>query len=148
MSISAVRGAVFEGLKRQEEIFAMYDRFSKEATDKILSDFFRSLADDVKGHIDMMKHLNLHSIVKFGLPIKFNIKSFHFDQEKLHHIKDKANAKELLKLGIDEVNADIEYYEHIANHALFPEVKRIFRVLADKELDHKSKMKVLYDVLE
>ncbi len=148
MVIAAMRGAVFEALKRQEETFSMYDRFSKEATDKILSDFFRSLADDVKGHIDMMKQLNLHSIIKFGLPIKLDITSFHFDQEKLHHIKDKANALELLKLGIDEVNADIEYYDHIAEHALFPEIKRLFRVLADKELDHKSKMKVLYDILE
>ncbi len=146
--ITQLRGAVFEALKREEETLSMYERFTKEAKDKALQDFFIALSNDVKTDIHMMKNLNLHSIVKFGLSIKFQTRTCSIDEKNIATIHDKAGAKEILKLAIDEINADIEYYEHIADHALFPEVKRLFRIIADKELDHKCKLKALQDLIE
>ena len=146
--ITQLRGAVYEALKREEETLSMYERFSKEAKDKALQDFFVAMANDVKTDIHMMKNLNLHSIVKFGLAIKFQTRTCSIDEKDISTIQDKEGSKEILKLAIDEINADIEYYEHIADHALFPEVKRLFRIIADKELDHKCKLKALEDLIE
>ena len=36
--ITALRGAIYEALKREEEILNMYERFSKEAKDKLMRD--------------------------------------------------------------------------------------------------------------
>ncbi|MBN1544167.1 hypothetical protein JW898_01760 [Candidatus Woesearchaeota archaeon] len=145
--ISALRGAVYEALKREEETFRMYERFSKEAKDKVLRDFFSAMADDVKGDIHTLKNLNLHSIIKFGLSIKFQVRTCLIEEKTAASITDKAGAKEILKLALDEVNTDIEYYEHIAEHSLFPEVKRMFRIIADKELEHKCKIKAFEDII-
>jgi rubrerythrin len=145
--IAALRAAVYEALKREEETFNMYTRFSNEAKDQILRDFFRSLAQDVKTDIETMKRLDLHSIVKFGLAIKFQVSKCRIDERTAKSIKDVAGAKELLKVAIDEINADIEYYNHISEHSIFPEVNRLFRIIGDKELDHKCKLKALTDLL-
>jgi len=145
--ITALRGAVYEALKREEETLSMYERLSKEAKDQYVKDFFIALAKDVKADITTMKNLNLHSIVKFGLAIRFNVSSCQIDEQGASKIQDKEGVAELLKLAIDELDADIEYYEHIAEHSLFPEVKRLFRILADKELEHKCKLKALQDLI-
>ncbi len=147
-NLAAIRGAIFEALKRGEETYSMYDRFSKEAKDKLIADFFRGLADEVRSHMTRLKNLNIHSIAKFGLTIRFETTPFSIDEKHIMGLIDKDGSKELLKLAIDEINADIEYYNHIAEHSVFPETKRMFRVIADKELDHKSKMKALMDLLE
>lgn len=145
--IAALRGAVYEALKREEETLSMYERFAKEAKDKALQDFFTAMANDVKDDIHTLKNLNLHSIVKFGLAIKFHVRTCSIDEQSISTVQDKAGAGEILKLAIDEINADIEYYEHIAEHSLFPEVKRLFRIISDKELEHKCKLKALQDLL-
>ena len=95
----------------------------------------------------MLKHLNLHSIIKFGLSLKFEAPKIEIDQELIKGITDIQGAVEILKVAIDQLNANIEYYEHIADHSLFPEVKRLFRIIADKELEDKSRMKALKDMI-
>ncbi|MBU2560828.1 MAG: hypothetical protein KKD17_00900 [Nanoarchaeota archaeon] len=145
--IVALRGAVYEALKREEETLQMYERFVNEAKDKALQDFFSAMVNDVKGDIHTLKNLNLHSIVKFGLAIKFQVRTCSIDERTAASMTDKEGTKEILKLAVDEVNADIEYYEHVAEHSLFPEVKRLFRIIADKELEHKCKIKALQDLI-
>jgi hypothetical protein len=66
----------------------------------------------------------------------------------LRLMRDLQGAKEILKLAGDELNADIEYYEHIAAHSIFPEVKRLFRIIGDKELEAKYRIKAFVDLLE
>jgi len=145
--ISALRGAVMDALRREEESLNLYIRLGKEATDKIVTDFFSALENDIRKDLDTLKRLNLYSIVKFGLAIKFVTSSCNIDEKGIKEIKDVAGTKELLKLAESEINTDIEYYEHISNHSLFPEVKRLFRILADKELEHKCKIRALQDLL-
>ncbi|MFC1740952.1 hypothetical protein ACFL3V_00245 [Nanoarchaeota archaeon] len=146
--IAAMRGAVYEALKREEKSFDMYVRLRQEAKDQVLKDFFFMLAEDTKKDMHTLKHLNLHSIIKFGLAIKFSTPQFEIDDKILKGITDKPGALDIIKLCIDEVNADIEYYEHISNNTLFPEVKRLFRIISDKELEHKAKLLALRDLLE
>jgi rubrerythrin len=146
--IAALRGAVYEALKREEEIHAMYRRFETESKDAALKDFFRRLAEDTKKDSDLMRRLDLHSMVKFGLSLKFDTPKVDIDEKTAKSIKDLAVAKDILKIATDELNADIEYYEHIAAHSLFPEVKRLFRIIADKKLEHKLRIKALGDLLD
>jgi len=147
--IAALRGAVYEALTRKEEMRKLYDRLASESKDKMLKDFFLVLADDCTKDTYLLKRLDLHSIIKFGLAIKFEVPKFEIDERIIKSsIKDVANAKELLKLATDELNADIEYYEHIAAHSIFPEVKRLFRIIGDKELEAKYRMKAFTDLLE
>jgi rubrerythrin len=145
--ISALRGAIFEALKREEEIEKMYERLAGEAKDHALKEFFSSLARDARRDTNMLKHLDLHSIIKFGLAIKFDAHGCKVDEHLVKGIADKANANELLKIATDQMDANIEYYEHIAAHSIFPDVKRLFRIIADKELEHKCLLKSLSDFL-
>jgi len=147
--IAALRGAVYEALTRKEEMRKLYDRLAGEAKDKVLKDFFLVLAEDCNKDTYLLKRLDLHSIIKFGLAIKFEVPKFEIDERIIKSsVKDVTNAKELLKLAADELNADIEYYEHIAAHSIFPEVKRLFRIIGDKELEAKYRMKAFMDLLE
>lgn len=146
--IAALRGAVYEALRREEETLKMYTRFGNEAKDQVLRDFFKLLAQDVKTDIRTMKRLDLHSIVKFSLAIKFQVSKCQIDERTAKSIKDIENAKDILKVAIDEINTEIEYYNHISEHSIFPEVKRLFRIIGDKELEHKCKLKALMDLLE
>lgn len=145
--ISALRGAVYEALKREEDIDKMYERLASEAKDTALKEFFASLAHDAKRDMTMLKHLDLHSIIKFGLAIKFDAPGCKVDERLVNAIKDKANAKEMLKIASDQMDVNIEYYEHIAAHSIFPDVKRLFRIIADKELEHKCLLKSLSDLI-
>lgn len=145
--IAALRGAVFESLKREEDIDKMYGRLAGEAKDLALKEFFTSLAHDTKRDMTMMKHLDLHSIIKFGLAIKFDAPSCKVDEQLVKAIADKANAKELLKIASDQMDVNIEYYEHIASYSIFPDVKRLFRIIADKELEHKCLLRSLSDLI-
>jgi rubrerythrin len=145
--IAALRGAVYESLKREEENKAMFDRLAAEARDHGLKEFFKAVAKDTEADIHMLKNLNLHSIVKFGLSIKFAAKRVEINDRLVKSIRDTKSAKECLKVAIDQVNANIEYYEHIADHSVFPETKRLFRIIADKELEHKSRLRALNDML-
>lgn len=146
--IAALRGAVYEALKRQEDELEMFERLAGEAKDEKLKDFLKFMAEDTKKDINMMKHLNLHSIIKFGLHMKFEAPKVVIDETMVNAITDKAGAREILKVAIDQLNVNIEYYDHIAEHSLFPEVKRLFRILSDKELEDKSRMKAFMDLLE
>jgi rubrerythrin len=146
--IAALRGAVYEALKREEDIASMYDRLSRESKDEVMQTFFRTLADDARKDIHMLKRLDLHSIVKFGLAIRFEAPTCKVDEHMARSIKEVATAKEQLKIATDQMDTNIEYYNHIADHALSPDVKRLFRILADKELQHKCLLKALADLLE
>ena len=146
--IAALRGAIYEALKRQEDELEMFERLAGEAKDEKLKYFLKFMAEDTKKNISMMKHLNLHSIIKFGLHMKFEAPKIVIDETMVNAIADKAGAREILKIAIDQLNANIEYYEHIAEHSLFPEVKRLFRILSDKELEDKSRMNAFMDLLE
>jgi rubrerythrin len=146
--IAALRGAVFEALKREDDMVAMFDQLTSEAKDDVLKKFFHALAEDARRDVHMLKRLDLHSIVKFGLAIKFEAPSCKVDEHTVKTIKDVAGAKEQLKIALDQLNVNIEYCEHIAEHALFPDVKRLFRILADKELEHKCILKAMMDLLE
>lgn len=145
--IAALRGAVYEALKREEEDFKMFTRLAQETQEPALQEFLLSLAKDTQEDMHMLKHLNLHSIVKYGMALKFEAPKISIDENLVKSIADTAAAKELLNIAIDELNMNIEYYEHIANHSIFPEVKRLFHLLADKELEDKSRIKALYDLL-
>jgi rubrerythrin len=146
--IAALRGAVFEGIKREEENLKMFERLASEAKDAKLKEFLKFMAEDTKKDIHMLKHLNLHSIMKFGMKLKFESEKLDIDGKLTGAIKDTQEAKEILKVAIDQLNANIEYYDHIAEHSVFPESKRLFRILSDKELEDKSRVKALYDLLE
>ena len=146
--IAALRGAIFEALKREEEDLKMFERFCAESKDPAMKDFFKALADDTKEDMKMLKNLNLHSIMKFGLTIKFKAPAVEIDDKLVRSIKDKEAARECLKLALDQLNTNIEYYEHIAEHSVFPETKRLLRIIADKELEDKSRVKALMDLLE
>lgn len=146
--IAALRGAVFEALKREEESLKMFERLASETRDEKLKDFLMFMARDTKDDIRMLKHLNLHSIIKFGLHIRFESPKVEIDEDTVRQIRDKEGAKEVLKVAIDQLDANIEYYNHIADHSIFPEVKRLFRIVSDKELEDKSRLKALMDLLE
>jgi hypothetical protein len=147
--IAALRGAVYEALTRKEEMRKLYERLSGEAKDNLVKDFFKVLADDCAKDTYLLKRLDLHSIIKFGLAIKFEVPKFEIDERLIKTgVKDLQGAKEILKLAGDELNADIEYYEHIAAHSIFPEVKRLFRIIGDKELEAKYRIKAFVDLLE
>ncbi len=145
--IAALRGAVYEALKREEDIVSMYDTLSKESKDEVLHRFFHDISEDARRDIHMIKRLNLQSIVKFGLSIKFQAPSCKVDEHMAKSIKDIAGAKEQLKIALDQMNANIEYYEHVSDHALSIDVRRLFRILADKELEHKCLLKALEDLI-
>lgn len=146
--IAALRGAVYEALKREEDCLAMFERLEGESDDSVFKGFLKFMADDTKKDIHMLKHLNLHSIIKFGLTIKFEAPKVNIDEKLISGIQDKAAAKESLKIAIDQMKTNIEYYEHIAEHSIFPEVKRLFRIIGDKELEDMSRLKALNDMLE
>jgi len=146
--IAALRGAVIEAVRRGEEELKMYERLEGETEDEKLKDFLKFMAEDTKKDIHMLKHLNLHSIIKFGLHIKFEAPKIEIDETLIDGIKDKPAAREMLKIAIDQINANIEYYDHIAEHSIFPETKRLFRIISDKDLEDKSRLKALYDLLE
>ena len=146
--IATLRSAVYEALKKEEETFNMYTRFSNESKDQVLKDFFKSLAHDTQTDINTIKHLNLHSIIKFGLTIKFQVSKLQIDERTAKNIKDVAGAKDILKITIDKINADIEYYNHISEQSIFPEVKRLFHIVRDKKLEDKRKIKALMDFME
>ncbi len=145
--IAALRGAVMEALKREEEDNEMFKRLAGECKDDKLKEFLEFMAKDTEEDIHMLKHLNLHSIIKFGLHIKFEAPKIEIDESLVKGIKDVESAKEILKVAVDQLDTNIEYYEHIAEHALFPEVKRLFRIVADKELEDKSRVRALMDML-
>ena len=145
--IAALRGAVFEAIKREEENFKMFQRLADEAKDDKLKEFLLLMAEDTKKDIKMLKNLNLRSIMKFGLRFKFEAPKIEIDESTVRAIKDVAGAKEILKIAIDQLNVNIEYFEHIADHSFFPEVKRLLRIIADKELEDKSRLKALFDLI-
>ncbi|HII71394.1 TPA: hypothetical protein HA265_01415 [Candidatus Woesearchaeota archaeon] len=145
--IAALRGAITEALKREEENVKMFERLAGEAKDAKLKEFLTTLGDDSKKDIDMLKHLNLHSIMKFGLRLKFKTPQIEIDEEFLRQVKDLQGAKDILKLVLDQLNTNIEYYDHVAEHTIFPEAKRMFRILSDKELEDKSKVKAFLDMI-
>jgi rubrerythrin len=146
--LAALRGAIYEALKREEENLKMFERFCAESDDEALKGFFRALAEDTKQDMKMLKNLNLHSIMKFGMRIKFKAPKVEIDSALVDSIKNKEAARQCLKLSIDQLNTNIEYYEHIADHSVFPENKRLLRIIADKELEDKSRVKALLDLLE
>lgn len=146
--IAQLRGAVYEALKREEDSLAMFERLAEETKDPMFKGFLKFMAEDTKADIHMLKHLNLHSIIKFGLHIKFEAPKVKIDDTLITGITDKAGAREALKIAIDQKTTNIEYYEHIAEHSIFPEVKRLFRIIGDKELEDKSRLKALNDMLE
>jgi rubrerythrin len=146
--IAALRGAIIEALKREEENLNMFERLASEAKDKKLKDFLKLMAEDTKKNTDMLKHLNLHSIMKFGLRLKFKVPEIEIDETITAAITDVQGAKDILKIALDQLNVNIEYYDHIAEHSIFPESKRMFRILSDKELEDKSKVKAFLDMIE
>ncbi|MBW2967972.1 hypothetical protein KY362_05795, partial [Candidatus Woesearchaeota archaeon] len=135
--IAALRGAIYEALRREEEDQKMFKRLAEECKDPPLCQFLTSLAEDTERDMHMLKHLNLRSIIKYGLALKFEAPKVEIDNTLLNSITDKPGARETLKIAIDQIDTNIEYYEHIANHSIFPEVKRLFRLLSDKELEDK-----------
>ncbi|MBW2965289.1 hypothetical protein KY363_07570 [Candidatus Woesearchaeota archaeon] len=145
--IAALRGAVVEALNREEENLKMFRRLVNEAKDQGLKDFFDSLIKDTEADIHMLKRINLHSIMKFGLVMKFETPKVEIDEKLVKSISDKAGAKGILKIAIDQSSTNIEYYEHIADNSIFAETKRLFRIIADKELEHKSRLLALMDFL-
>jgi hypothetical protein len=78
--IAALRGAVYEALTRKEEMRKLYERLSGEAKDNLVKDFFKVLADDCAKDTYLLKRLDLHSIIKFGLAIKFEVPKFEIDE--------------------------------------------------------------------
>ena len=77
--IAALRGAVYEALKREEEDYKMFMRLAGESKDAALSDFLHGMAKDTQEDMHMLKHLNLHSIVKYGMALKFEAPKVSID---------------------------------------------------------------------
>ncbi|NQU78272.1 hypothetical protein HQ545_00735 [Candidatus Woesearchaeota archaeon] len=145
--IGALRGAIFEALKKKEEFIQMLKRLFDECRDDKFKEFLQLMIKDGEDDTHMLKHLNLQNIMKRGLSIKFKAPEIVIDDSFIKKIIDVDSAKDSLKIAIDQINTNIEYYEHIADHSVFPEVKRLFRLIADKDLEDKARMKALYDLL-
>jgi rubrerythrin len=144
--LKVIKTAILNELEGEK----FYRNAARNAKNKDTSNAFLHLADEEKGHHDMLRGM----MEKLVVGHDFSTDALKLDQVTSPQIFKKAQAGtddameiSVFHIGILMEKASIDYYRNAAQTTNLPTARSLYEHLADWEVHHLESMEKIYDSL-